>query len=92
MKCLWSLFVLLYLMARSNTSVRSLFMLGVCVILVSYTMDYYMCEYMGTGLFVMLYLGFLGFMLVLLYCHSYYMFIVGWEMMGVFSLFLISWH
>ena len=84
--------MLLYLMARSNSGVGSLFILRVCLILVSYTTDYYMCEYIRIGLFVALYLRFLGFMLVLLYCHSYYMFIVGWEMMGVFSLFLISWH
>jgi len=52
---------------------------------------FYMNTRVSPGYFNLLYSGFFTFMAFMLHRHSWYLFFVGWEMMGVFSFLLISW-
>ena len=52
---------------------------------------FYMNTSVSPGFFLSLYYRFFTFMVCMLHGLSWYVFIIGWEMMGVFSFLLISW-
>ena len=91
--CIWesSLFLLLLFIFLSR--VRCYFLLA-CFLVVYFILNFsrfYMNTSVSPGYFNMLYSGFFTFMVFMLHGHSWYLFFLGWEMMGIFSFLLISW-
>merc|ERR1712044_61577 len=77
-----SLFLLLLFIFLSR--VRCYFLLA-CFLVVHFILNFsrfYMNTSVSPGYFNMLYSGFFTFMVFMLHGHSWYLFFLGWEMMG----------
>ena len=92
--CTWkSNFFFLLLLLLIFFSGRLYFLLA-CLFVVYFILNFsrfYMNTSVSPGFFNLLYCGFFTFMVFMLHGQSWYLFFVGWEMMGVFSFLLISW-
>ena len=61
------------------------------VFFIFYFSRFYMNTSVSPGFFLCLYFGFFLFMVCMVHGRSWYVFLVGWEMMRVLSFLLISW-